>query len=127
MSPFIAHYCFADAAESSFKAGLADQEVDTRRYVWFERLKEPDEQGLRLGFDAPYLEIDDQGMSGYGLIEKAEMTPSVLRVHFNAKGTKVLQTSDPLEVHLDSSLPREEFAAMMSHILGAVFSSDKGE
>jgi hypothetical protein len=121
MTAFTAHFSYADTQGNSFKAGLSDDEFDTSRYVLFERLKRPDEQDKKFGFEAPYLEIDDQGKSGYALVERVELAPTNLKIWFSEQGRRSLQATDVLQVNLGSSLNVESFKSAMSEILGDRF------
>lgn len=116
MPSFLARFCFTEISENSFKAGLADDEFNTSRYILFERLKEPDDQDVKFGFDAPHLEIDDQGNSGYGLIERVEMTSSLLTVHFNDQGIRSLQITAPFQVALGPNIQWDTLATVMNEI-----------
>lgn len=123
--PFLARFCFTKTDETSFKAGLADDEFNTSRYILFERQKEPDAQDMKLGFDAPHLEIDDQKNSGYGLVERVEITSSMLTVHLNAEGVRSLQIPTPFQVTLSPNIPWDAFAAVVNEIFRCNFSSNK--
>lgn len=118
MNPFTANFCFIDDTGNSFKVGLADDPNDTSRYVLFERLKEPTEQDLKFGFEAPHFEIDDQGNSGYGLLEKIVFTDRKLSIWPNDEGKRVLRMTGPIQISISQKANLEGFAAAMHSIFG---------
>ncbi len=118
MDPFTAKYCFVDDAGNSFKAGLADDQNDTFRYVLFERLKAPTPQDLKFGFEAPHFEIDDQGNSGYGLLEKIVLADGKLTIWPNAEGKRVLRLKGSLQVLISPDADLKGFEAVMKPIFG---------
>lgn len=126
MDPFTANFCFVDDAGNSFKAGLADDQNDTSRYVLFERLKEPTAQDLKFGFEAPHFEIDDQGNSGYGLLERVVLSDRTLSIWPNDEGKRVLLMTGPIQVSISQKANLNGFAEAMHSIFGdGVFNSER--
>lgn len=91
ITTFTAAFVFAEESAETFRAGMADAQFETSRYVLFERLRRPSAQDIKFGFEAPHLEIDDQGYSGYTLVDSVILDHSILRVLFTEKGKRVLQ------------------------------------
>ncbi len=118
MDPFTVNFCFVDDAGNSFKVGLADDQIDTCRYVLFERLKAPTGQDLRFGFEAPHFEIDDQGNSGYGLLERVVFADSTLSIWPNLEGKRVLRLNGPIEISISQKANLNGFEAAMKAIFG---------
>jgi hypothetical protein len=126
MDPFTANFCFVDDSGNSFKVGLAVDQNDTCRYVLFERLKEPTAQDLKFGFEAPHFEIDDQGNSGYGLLERIVLADRTLSIWPNGEGKRVLRTTGPIQVSISQKADLNGFAAAMHSIFGeGVFISER--
>jgi hypothetical protein len=124
MDPFTAHFCFVEVAGNSFRAGLADNQNDTSRYVLFERLKEPDAQDLKFGFEAPHFEIDDQVNSGYGLLERIVLADRTLTVWPNAEGEQVLRLNGPIQISISREADLNGFETVMKSIFGPIIFSN---
>jgi hypothetical protein len=121
MTSFAAGFVYSREEGDPFVAGLADSEFDPRHYILFERLKEPTSSDLKFGFQFPYVEIHDQGWSGYGLIERVRLTDIDLQVEFNQKGERALAGHSSFRVQLPRGLEMAGFAGMMKEIFGESF------
>ena len=122
MSNFVAHFVYSDSDGNSVKAGLADAQYDTTRYILFERLKEPTEQDLKFEMELPYVEIDDQGQSGYGVVERIVLKKKVLSVWFSEEGSRTmgLETRE-FEVAFHQDLEMNDFEKAMAWIFADKF------
>ena len=117
MTTFTAQHCFADLDGNSFKAGLADRQYETARYVLFERLKQPTAQDLKFGFELPYLEIDDQGFGGYGLVDRIYLFKSELQIALSEEGKDVLCSDrDLFTVKLEAGMDVDLFSEALKVI-----------
>ena len=118
MNSFKANFCFVDNTGNSIVVGLADNQNETSRYIMFERLKEPSAQDFKFGFQLPHFEIDDQGYSGYGLLEKVVLTDRTLSIWPNAEGRRVLQTTGPIQIAISKEADLNGFEEAMNSIFG---------
>jgi hypothetical protein len=122
MESFTAEFAHAEETGDGWTAGLADHHRETTRYVLFQRLQKPTEQDLAFGFDEAHLEMDDQGFSGYGVIEGVTLCRNVLAVILSEKGRQELRVhAGSFHVKVNPSLDLRVFIEVMRAIFGDRF------
>lgn len=127
MSRFVAGYLYFSSEGETYVAGLADSQFNTTRYFLCERLKEPTEQDLGLGFEQPYVEFDSQRFSGYGVSNEVELEGNMFRVSFTVEGAAKIGAGEPLieiEISEDCASELLGFGEMLATIFGDQFSVD---
>jgi hypothetical protein len=62
--------------------GFADAEFNSTRHLILQRDKSPRAQDIELGLDGYHVELDDQGKSCYGGIQRFELFPDHAVVEF---------------------------------------------
>ena len=112
---FLASDVVVDDSDDEFiLVGFTDNH---RQALHFQRAYELDEQDEALGMAGVYIERNDQSQSGYGGIERVELSRDRVRVLLEERMAAVLD-ADELEIAL--SLPSDAFARLREG-LRAVF------
>lgn len=102
---FTARFAYSGEIDGALVVGVADSEMNTKRYLLFQLGLDPDEQDISLGLDGIHVERDDQRWSGHGAFEKCTLEPRALRLDLNATGIEHLECS-AIEVRLDLDTAR---------------------
>lgn len=63
--------------------GFADDGQQPEHYLLLQRADCFDEQDRQLGMDTYYVELGGQGVAGYGGIERLQLAPGRLTLHFS--------------------------------------------
>ena len=115
---FDANFIFSEADHRLIRAGLADDQYDTKNYVVFQKTPSASEQDRRLGLDGPHFEINEQSLSGYEVITFVHLFDNRLVVGlkegFSASFTEVC-------VNLRTLEGITEFAETLRLIFGTQF------
>jgi hypothetical protein len=85
LSEFTAHSVYVGQEEGVLMVGLADEADQTRDYVLFQRTQEPGKQDLALGHDQIHWTLGNQAYSGYGGVEKVELSANRLEITFSSE------------------------------------------
>ena len=79
-------------------------------YAMLQLETEPDEQSRSLRMDGIYFEINDQGHSGYNVIDEIEIRPDRFCFHFNSKAIRLAEADSPLIVQLSDEQGQDQHA-----------------
>jgi hypothetical protein len=88
--------------------GLADKQHGTVDFLTFQRAYEFDDEDVRLGMDAVYVERNDQGFSGYGGMCSVVLYPNRLHIDFDDRGTAFMGGITATDVAFEFSSERFE-------------------
>lgn len=88
--------------EVGWVVGLADQEVDTRQYLQFQRGHANDPQDQPLGLDTYYVEKDDQSNSCYGGIERIDLGANAIQLRLDEAGSQSLRLDKNVVITFDA-------------------------
>lgn len=101
MATFVANCVVIDDMEDYWFVGFADSELNTEHYLMLERAYEDDEQDIANGMNTYHVELDDQGFSCYGGIERFALSKHKVVIQFNQSGTQSLGVNK-LEIQFTS-------------------------
>lgn len=74
---------------------------------------------MEFGFDEPHFEMNDQGYSGYSLVQSLKLECGRLSIKLTDKGRRVMQVDEGLiNVGIDSNLDLTQFKVAMRAIFG---------
>lgn len=99
---FHATYLAAIEDEVGWVVGLADRQLDTRRYLQFQRGHVSDAQDQALGLDSYYVERDDQSNSCYGGIESIDLGADTIKLKLDDTGSKSLKLDKNVLITFDA-------------------------
>src|SRR5688572_30639313 len=92
--------------------GFSDKRHDTTDYLTFQRAHEFDEQDIRLGMAAVYVERNDQRFSGYGGMRSVVLFPDRLHIDFDDRGAAFMGGITATDITFQ--FLRERFEALRS-------------
>lgn len=78
--------------------GFADDEAEPPHYLQLQRGFKDSDQDIRLGMNTYYIEIDDQGSSCYGGIERFELRRDQALIKFSSQGKAKLNGIESAEI-----------------------------
>ena len=116
MTTFIAKCITCQNDNGLVMVAFADDDVETTKYLLFQRTLEPDEQDRELGQDKVHVQLDSQEQSGYGGVSALRLNESIVTIEFDASMAQVLGTSAveiQLEADVDRALLREHLSLVM--------------
>src|SRR3569832_1406123 len=104
MNPdFKAAYCVAEDMDTYFVVWLSDDQHGPSDYLTFQRGHEFDEQDIRLGLNAVYVERNAQGYSGYRGMSRVDLYADRLQILFNDKGARFMGGTAAMTVGFELS------------------------
>ena len=103
--------------EDFWLLGFADHEFETKEYLMLQRAFEFDENDVELGLNSYYFEINDQGCSSYGGIERFDVWSDRVRIAFEPQKALDLGIEPMLEIHFKlESEQWKEFKTFLENI-----------
>ena len=98
--------------------GLADQEIDTKQYLQFQRAHVSDAQDEALGLDTYCVEKDDQSNSCYGGIESIDLGANAIKLRLDDAASQSLKLDRTVLITFDAD---EQTLDGLKRALTAVF------
>lgn len=103
------------------KDGVAQLEFtnavfDYTRYLTLQKPLRPSDQDVRLGQDAPYLEVDDQKYSTYSRSIKAEVSTDSVRFLLDSAASSALAGTSEIVIDLDAKLDRARTTGLKAQL-----------
>ena len=91
-----ANYITYQSSDSIVMLGFADEEFDASQYVILQKEVMPSRQDRDLGMDRPYIEINSQACSGYGIVRTAQLKVSQLVIMLDVQSASRLSVDESI-------------------------------